>query len=308
MSMVRKVSAGLITVSHIFSLIALYDAFFVLDTTRGLKWFFAAMFMYWFTGIQGITAGAHRLWAHRSYKAALPVRIWLMIMNSIANQASIITWATEHRIHHIHADTDADPHNINRGFFFAHMGWLFSPRTDAFVAAKKEVEVSDLYNDPVTYIQDKYYIFFGPFFCYILPTLLGAYFGGDAWRGFIYLANLRWVTTLHVTWNINSVSHMFGEKPYDDSIKATENLFTSIFSGGEGWHHFHHFKHFSSDYRACDQVSLFGWNDPSGIDIRFNTARMWIDFYAALGGVWDRKVLGSPKKYIESMQKAQKAK
>lgn len=34
----------------------------------------------------GITAGAHRLWSHRAYKAALPYRILLMLMNSIANQ------------------------------------------------------------------------------------------------------------------------------------------------------------------------------------------------------------------------------
>lgn len=43
-------------------------------------------FILWpITGL-GITAGVHRLWAHRSYKANLPYRILLMIMNSIANQ------------------------------------------------------------------------------------------------------------------------------------------------------------------------------------------------------------------------------
>lgn len=300
MSTARKISAGIITVAHIFSFIALYDMFFVLEPMKAFKWFSAAFIMYWITGTQGITAGVHRLWAHRSYKANLPTRIWLMIMNSIANQASIITWATEHRVHHIHSDTDADPHNINRGFFYAHMGWLYSPRTDAFVAAKKEVEVSDLYADPVANIQDKYYVFFGPFFCFILPTLMGLYFSNDSWRGFLYLGCLRWVLTLHVTWNINSVSHMFGSRPYTDEteVKATNNLFTSIFSGGEGWHHFHHYKHWSSDYRACDQESMWKWNDPSGIDWRFNAARFWIDLFAALGGVSDRKVFGSPLKAL----------
>eukprot|EP00461_Guttulinopsis_vulgaris_P009880 UN09951 len=86
-----------------------------------------------------------------------------MFMNSIANQGSILQWATDHRIHHVHVDTDADPHNINRGFFFAHMGWLFAPRTDAWAEAKKEIVVKDLQEDPVVAIQDKYYIFFGPF-------------------------------------------------------------------------------------------------------------------------------------------------
>lgn len=36
----------------------------------------------------GITAGSHRLWSHRSYKATLPLRIFLTIANSMAFQVS----------------------------------------------------------------------------------------------------------------------------------------------------------------------------------------------------------------------------
>lgn len=294
MSLGRKISAYIITVSHLFALYALYDMFFVLDIVKGLKWFAAAMIFYHFTGIQGITAGSHRLWAHRSYSASLPVRIWLMMMNSIANQGSILQWSTDHRVHHIHVDTDADPHNINRGFFFAHMGWLFSARTDAWAEAKKQVEIRDLEEDPVVAIQDKYYMFFGPFFCYILPALMGMWYADDAWRGFLYLGHLRWVACLHATWCINSVSHVFGTRPYRPDMKATDNLFTSIFSGGEGWHNYHHA--YAYDYAAAEQTSLLDWNDPSGVTWRFNAARFYIDFFALLGGVSNRKVARNIKK------------
>lgn len=37
----------------------------------------------------GITAGAHRLWAHRSYKAKLPLRVILMIFNTIAFEVNL---------------------------------------------------------------------------------------------------------------------------------------------------------------------------------------------------------------------------
>jgi len=289
MSMARKISAVIITLSHLFSLWALYDMLFVAEFAQGLKWFAAATIMYYITGIQGITAGVHRLWAHRSYTANFPTRVWLMCMNSIANQASIITWATEHRIHHLHVDTDADPHNANRGLFFAHIGWLYSRRTDAFAAAKKEVDVADLYADPVANFQDKYYPIVSVWFCFIMPTLMGLYFGGSAWRGFLYLANLRWIMNLHVTWNVNSLAHFYGDRPYDPNQKASEHLFTSILSGGEGWHNFHHTV--ATDYRGCEQESMWRWNDPSGIDWRFNGARFFIDLYAALGGVSDRRVL-----------------
>lgn len=67
----------------------------------------------------GITAGAHRLWSHRSYKAKLPLRIFLMIGQTIAGQNSVYTWCRDHRMHHKFSETDADPHNSKRGFFFA---------------------------------------------------------------------------------------------------------------------------------------------------------------------------------------------
>ncbi|GBN90117.1 Acyl-CoA Delta(11) desaturase, partial [Araneus ventricosus] len=34
----------------------------------------------------GVTAGAHRLWSHRSYKARWPLRVFLCILNTIAAQ------------------------------------------------------------------------------------------------------------------------------------------------------------------------------------------------------------------------------
>ncbi|GBP32239.1 Acyl-CoA Delta(11) desaturase [Eumeta japonica] len=73
----------------------------------------------------GITAGAHRLWTHRSYKAKLPLRLILLVLNSLACQNSIIDWVRKHRLHHKYSDTDADPHNASRGFFFSHVGWLW---------------------------------------------------------------------------------------------------------------------------------------------------------------------------------------
>ena len=79
----------------------------------------------------GITAGAHRLWAHRSYKAKAPYRILLMLMNAIASQRTIFDWVREHRAHHKYSDTSADPYDASRGLFYSHIGWLLlkkSPR------------------------------------------------------------------------------------------------------------------------------------------------------------------------------------
>ena len=72
----------------------------------------------------GITAGYHRLWAHRAYEANLPLKIILMIMGTFAVQNSILFWASGHRTHHRHVDdVEKDPYSINNGFWYAHIGW-----------------------------------------------------------------------------------------------------------------------------------------------------------------------------------------
>ncbi|XP_076341253.1 delta(9)-fatty-acid desaturase fat-7-like [Tachypleus tridentatus] len=39
-----------------------------------------------FLSCLGTTAGAHRLWSHKAYKAKLPLRIFLMLLFSLAGQ------------------------------------------------------------------------------------------------------------------------------------------------------------------------------------------------------------------------------
>merc|ERR1712070_1057713 len=50
-------------------------------------------FALYFIGGLGITAGAHRLWTHQSYKATLALELILALCNSIANQGSIFHWS-----------------------------------------------------------------------------------------------------------------------------------------------------------------------------------------------------------------------
>ena len=73
-----------------------------------------------------ITAGYHRLFAHRTYNAAWPVRLFFLIFGAAGLQGAAIQWALDHRDHHNYVDdNDRDPYSINKGFFWAHMGWLY---------------------------------------------------------------------------------------------------------------------------------------------------------------------------------------
>ncbi|RWS17865.1 stearoyl-CoA desaturase 5-like protein [Dinothrombium tinctorium] len=103
----------------------------------------------------GVTAGSHRLWSHRSYKAKLPLRILLAAFHTIACQRDIYEWSHDHRIHHKYSETDSDPHNVRRGFFFAHVGWLLLDRHPKVIEKKKLINCNDLLSDPVVYYQRK---------------------------------------------------------------------------------------------------------------------------------------------------------
>jgi stearoyl-CoA desaturase (delta-9 desaturase) len=221
-------------------------------------------------GMLGITAGAHRLWSHRSYVTSLPVRAVLMLANCAAHQGSIYHWVRDHRQHHLYSDTERDPHSIQRGFFYAHVGWLLEtkPRiTDG-------PSLDDLKADPVVMFQKRWYGPLSHVFCFGLPTLYGMWWGYTPWAAYLYFGVLRWVLLLHATWCVNSVAHLWGQRPYKD-IPPAENTFTTLVAMGEGWHNFHHA--YPYDYRASE---LGLWNPTT----------VFLDALAACGLVWGRKV------------------
>ncbi|RZB39367.1 hypothetical protein BDFB_014962, partial [Asbolus verrucosus] len=128
----------------------------------------------WAAGF-GVTAGVHRLWTHRSYKAKLPLRIILIICYSMAGQNKLYEWVRDHRVHHKFSETDADPHNSNRGFFFSHVGWLMMKKHPEVLKKGKQIDYTDLFEDPVVVFFERY---FGPmklFFAFIFPTLVPYY-------------------------------------------------------------------------------------------------------------------------------------
>jgi len=226
----------------------------------------------------GITAGSHRLWAHRSYKASLPLRIFLMILNSIANQGSIIHWARDHRVHHKHSETPADPHNAKRGLFFSHMGWLYVKKDHRVTEAGRKINFDDLYADPVVMFQKHFDPYLAIVMCFIFPAMVANVGWGEGfWIGVWVAGCVRYVLVLHATWLVNSAAHMYGSRPYDPSSNPTENPLVAILSIGEGWHNWHHA--YPYDYAASEL----------GISEQFNPTKLFIDVCVALGLAWDTK-------------------
>lgn len=233
------------------------------------------------TGMLGITAGAHRLWSHKSFEAAFPVRVVFMLANSAAHQGSIYQWSKDHKMHHKHTDTELDPHSIQYGFWYSHVGWIFFRKTDAFREASRLIQMDDLKKDTVVMFQHKYYFLLSNLFCFILPTLYGKYMWDSYTIGYLYFGVLRWILLLHATWCVNSVAHMWGSTPYNPRISSRQSTVTSIIAVGEGWHNYHHT--YPYDYRASE----FNWNN------EWNPTTFLLDSLSSVGLVWNKKV-GNP--------------
>ncbi|XP_023663858.1 acyl-CoA desaturase-like [Paramormyrops kingsleyae] len=224
----------------------------------------------------GVTAGAHRLWSHRSYKASLPLRIFLAIANSMAFQNDIYEWARDHRVHHKYSETDADPHNAVRGFFFAHIGWLLVRKHPDVIEKGQRLELSDLKQDQVVMFQRKHYKPSILLMCFIFPTVVPWYLWGESlWLAYFVPGLLRYALVLNATWLVNSAAHMWGNRPYDQHINPRENKFVAFSAIGEGFHNYHHT--FPYDYATSE----FG--------CRLNLTTCFIDMMCRLGLATDCK-------------------
>mmetsp|Transcript_1692 Transcript_1692/g.2189 ORF Transcript_1692/g.2189 Transcript_1692/m.2189 type:complete len:334 (-) Transcript_1692:587-1588(-) len=261
-----------ITLVHIWATIGLFKISSCKAET--LLW----SFILWPISGFGITAGVHRLWAHRSYKANFFVRFILMLQNSIANQGSIMHWARDHRVHHKHSETDADPHNATRGFFFAHMGWLYVKKHPDVIIQGKKLDFSDLEEDSIVMFQKRLDPWFAFFMCFFFPAIVAnKAWSENFWNAFWVAGCLRYAVVLHFTWLVNSAAHFFGDRVYDPQSWPSENPFVSLCAVGEGWHNWHH--KYPYDYAASE----------FGVTSQFNPTKLYIDFFAMIGLVTDRK-------------------
>ncbi len=199
-----------------------------------------------------ITLGYHRLFAHVTFRANAFVRFLVLFFGAAAFQQSALKWASQHREHHRYVDTDRDPYNIKKGFFYAHIGWLIFWKHHFNFD-----NVKDLNRNRLVVHQHKYYHLWAITAGIILPLLIG-FLTGHPLGALLISVCLRLTIVYHGTFCINSVCHMFGRATYDIYSSARDHWVAALITCGEGYHNFHH--HFPSDYR--NGVRWYHW-DPT---------------------------------------------
>lgn len=210
-----------------------------------LKWqtFVTAFILYTFSGMS-ITAGYHRLWAHKAYDATLLPRLFFALFGAASIEGSIKWWGHSHRIHHRYTDTPRDPYDARKGFWYSHMGWMLVKPNPKH---KARADISDLIDDWVVRVQHRHYLLIMIVMSFVFPTLLCGFLFNDYLGGFIYAGILRACFIQQATFCVNSLAHWIGVQPFDDKRTPRDHFLTAIVTFGEGYHNFHH--EFPTDYR-----------------------------------------------------------
>ena len=228
----------------------------------------------YFIRMMGITAGYHRDLSHLSYKSNRWIRFIFAFIGCSAMQKGPLWWAAHHRRHHQHSDMEGDPHSpVKRGWFYAHIGWIFSGK-------QNENDLSNV-KDLVKFSElrwlNKYHLLPGlclSVICFLLHE----------WSGVIWGFALSTVLLYHGTFLVNSVCHLFGKRRFNTSDESRDNAFVAIIlTLGEGWHNGHH----ARQARARHGVYWY--------ELDFTYYLLW--FLSLFGCVWDIKK--APPKMIK---------
>jgi stearoyl-CoA desaturase (delta-9 desaturase) len=197
--------------------------------------------------ILGVTVGFHRYFTHGAFKARRWLRVTLAVVGSMAVQGPILHWVADHRRHHAFSDREGDPHSpwlfgssplgLVRGFWHAHMGWLFERdltnqrRFAPDLLADKDMRLVHRLFGPLTAAT------------LLVPPLIAGLITWSWWSAataFFWAGLVRVAVLHHVTWSINSICHMVGRRPYVARDRSANFWPLAILSMGESWHNLHH--------------------------------------------------------------------
>ncbi|XP_012259102.2 acyl-CoA Delta-9 desaturase [Athalia rosae] len=186
----------------------------------------------------GITAGAHRLWAHGTYTGSWPLRLFLMLAHTSAGVGSIFDWVVDHRIHHKFYGQDVDPYDHKKGFIYSHILANLMTKPAGHENAAKQIPVHDIENDGYVMIQRSLYWVLMPIVGILLPINAPAEYWGESILNSVFIMGvLRLVFTVNMSWLVNSATCIWGLNPGDKYPPDDNSVF---FVTRSYWPHYHY--------------------------------------------------------------------
>jgi stearoyl-CoA desaturase (delta-9 desaturase) len=195
----------------------------------------------------GVTVGFHRYFTHGAFKAGRAMRVALAIAGSLAVQGPILHWVADHRRHHAFSDQEGDPHSpwlfgtsplaLARGFWHAHLGWVL----ERGLTNQERFAPDMLADKDMRRVHRQFGLWTAV--SLLAPAALGGLITWTWWgavTAFFWAGLIRMTLLHHVSWSVNSICHMIGDRPFTSRDKAANVWPLALLSMGESWHNLHH--------------------------------------------------------------------
>jgi len=218
--------------------------------------FAASVALYWLATGLGISMGYHRLHTHRSYKLPLFLEYSFAVFGTLTLEGGPISWVATHRVHHQKSDRDGDPHSPRDGGFWAHVGWLLFGESNHRNTLKMSKYAPDL-------AKHRFYVWLNNYHWVPMIVLAVLLYAAGGLPLVLWGICLRVVFGLHMTWLVNSVTHMWGGRRFATHDDSRNNWWVALLTFGEGWHNNHH----AHPTSARHGLAWYEF-DPSWIQIR----------------------------------------
>lgn len=214
-------------------------------------------------GMFAVTAGYHRYFSHKSYRTSRVGQLFLAVLAQMSIQKGVLWWASRHRHHHRFSDAAEDLHSpVQHGLFHAHLGWVSSHES----LARDDARIPDLLAFPELRWLDRWYL--------VPPAALacGMWLAGGT-AALVWGFGVPLLLVQHATSTINSLSHVWGTRPYPTPDSSRNNALLALITFGEGWHNNHH------HHQSSARQGFLWWE----LDVTWLVLRL----LASVGLVWD---------------------
>lgn len=241
-----------ILVIHALALLAFVPWLF---SWGGVALLLAGLYVF---GTLGINLCYHRLLTHRGFIVPRWLERSFAVLGMCCLEGSPASWVAAHRMHHQHADHQPDPHSPLVDFFWSHMSWLMVENHALHASAVMPRYARDVCRDRfyMKVERGQRWLWFYPLHALVFlaaGAAWGWFLGGrteaagtasaalqSALSWTVWGVLLRTVVVWHITWSVNSFTHLFGYRNYDTNENSRNNWIVALLSNGEGWHNNHH--------------------------------------------------------------------
>ncbi len=235
-----------ITSFHALAMLAFVPWLF---SWTGLALALAGLYVF---GTLGINLCYHRLLTHKGFVLPKWLEHTFAILGVCCLQDTPARWVAVHRLHHQHSDDQDDPHSPLVNFLWGHFGWLMVTNNDLQRLAMYERYSKDVLRDRFYFSLERganwVWINMAHWAVFFLAGLTAGWIvDGSALDGVQFgLSLLVWgvfvrtVLVWHITWSVNSVTHLWGYRNYETDEQSRNNVIVGLLSNGEGWHNNHH--------------------------------------------------------------------